>query len=95
MPLNQALENMMLDEYYILTKRIKGMGLSLKEYWDSDSYQIGYIFQKEKELMDYESKEYEDMKLEQSTTSRTGKKVPNKYEDDEELEDIYNSFTVG
>lgn len=85
---------MMLDEYYLLTKRINGLGMSLQDFWDSDSRQIGYLVQKEQELIKYEDEEYERMELENSTTSRTGKKVPNKYDDDEEYVDIYNSFEV-
>lgn len=85
---------MMLDEYYLLTKRINGLGMSLQDFWDSDSRQIGYLVQKEQELIRYEDEEYERMELENSTTSRTGKKVPNKYDDDEEYVDIYNSFEV-
>lgn len=84
----------MLDEYYLLTKRINGLGMSLQDFWDSDSRQIGYLVQKEQELIRYEDEEYERMELENSTTSRTGKKVPNKYDDDEEYVDIYNSFEV-
>lgn len=84
----------MLDEYYLLTKRINGLGMSLQDFWDSDSRQIGYLVQKEQELIKYEDEEYERMELENSTTSRTGKKVPNKYDDDEEYVDIYNSFEV-
>lgn len=89
---SEILEKMFLDEYFIIVRRIPGISLSLKEFWETDSNQINHILDKELDIIEIERKEREKYELEYQSTSRTGKMVPNKYENDEGMENALQSY---
>lgn len=89
---SEILEKMFLDEYFLLVRRIPGISLSLNEFWETDSKQINYLLDKELAIIEDEQKQYEKYRLESETTSRTGVKVPNKYDDDEGMTDALESY---
>ena len=52
----------MLEEYFLLVRRIQGIGLSVKEYWELDTWTTSKLITMEKAIMDEESKQYSDKK---------------------------------
>lgn len=55
--------------------------MSLEDFFNTDSFYINYLLNKEKELMDYESKEREKMEMQSKNTNKSGSQVPLKQED--------------
>lgn len=89
---SEILEKMFLDEYFIIVRRIPGISLSIKEFWETDSKQINYILDKELEIIEVEENERKKHELEIQSTSRTGKMIPNKYDNDEGMEEALQSY---
>ena len=81
-----------MDEYYILVKRIKGMSLSIEEFFNTDSFYISYIFQKEVELIEHEEREYDRMEKEMNNTNSTGSQVPLKQKDSPNAVMMYEAY---
>ena len=52
----------MLEEYFLLVRRIQGIGLSVKEYWEMDTWTTSKLITMEKAIMDEEVKQYSDKK---------------------------------
>ena len=48
----------MLEEYYILVKRIEGLSLSPMEYWELDTFTTQKLLDLEKETMEREAAAY-------------------------------------
>lgn len=84
----------MLDQYYIYVKRINGASLSLNDFWAMDWWQFQYIYDKEMELIKEEEKEYKKQELQSTSTSSSGRMIPNKVDDSQEGIDAYNSLFV-
>lgn len=83
---------MLLDEYFVLVRRIPGISLSLKEFWETDTVQINYVLNKELEIIKAEEKEREKRELELESTSSTGKMIPNKYDNSDTMEEALESY---
>lgn len=49
-----AIESGLLEIYLLLIHRIKGIGLSLKEFWDMDTWTTSLLYLRELDLIDYE-----------------------------------------
>lgn len=52
----------MLEEYFLLVRRIQGIGLSVKEYWELDTWTTSKLITMEKAIMEEEAKQYDDKK---------------------------------
>ena len=50
----------MLEEYFLLVRRINGIGLSVEEYWNLDTWTTAKLLNIEKKIMDEEAKAYDD-----------------------------------
>ena len=48
----------MLEEYFLLVRRIKGIGLSIKDYWELDTWTTAKLLNMEKQIIEEEQKEY-------------------------------------
>ena len=48
----------MLEEYFLLVRRIQGIGLSLKDYWEMDTWTTSKLLSLEREIMKEEEKAY-------------------------------------
>ena len=82
----------MLDEYYILVKRIKGMALSFNDFLDYDSFYMNYLLDKEKELIKHEQKEYQKMEMKSKNTNSKGTQTPLKVEDSPDAILAYEAY---
>lgn len=49
----------MLEEYFLLVRRIQGIGLSVKDYWELDTWTTAKLLDMEKRIMEEEQKAYE------------------------------------
>lgn len=53
---------MMLEEYFLLVRRITGIGLSVDDYWEMDTWTTAKLLSMERRIIDEESKHYDDKK---------------------------------
>lgn len=82
----EMLEENLLDEYFLLVRRIPGLSMSIDDFMNTPSRIISYLLDKEYEIIAYEEKEREKMELEMKSTSKGGKMIPNKYENSKEVD---------
>lgn len=52
------IEEMMLEEYFLLIRRIAGISLSVTDYWNMDTWTTSKLLTMEKEIIKEEQKEY-------------------------------------
>jgi len=57
-PLSWQIEEVMLEEYFLLVRRIKGISLSVKDYWELDTWTTSKLLSMERRIMEEEAKEY-------------------------------------
>lgn len=48
----------MLEEYFLLVRRIPGISLSIDDYWDLDTWTTAKLLDMEKRIIEEEQKEY-------------------------------------
>lgn len=48
----------MIEEYFLLVRRIQGIGLSVEDYWELDTWTTAKLLSLEKKIMDEEQREY-------------------------------------
>ena len=89
---SELIEKQFVDEYFLLTRRVKGMGLTLTDFWNMDYIIFAQLLNNELEIIKAEQKEAEKSRLESKSTSKTGKMTTPKYEDNEDYKDIYESL---
>lgn len=89
---SELIEKQFIDEYFLLTRRVKGMGLTLKDFWEMDYLIFAQLLNNELEIIKAEQKEAEKSRLESKSSSKTGKMTTPKFEDSEDYVDIYESL---
>lgn len=89
---SELIEKQFIDEYFLLTRRVKGMGLTLTDFWNMDYLIFAQLLNNELEIIKAEQKEAEKQRLESKSTSKTGKMTTPKFEDNEDYVDIYESL---
>ncbi|MBP5421658.1 MAG: hypothetical protein J6Y78_04350 [Paludibacteraceae bacterium] len=52
------IEEAQLEEYFLLVRRVQGIGLSIKEYWEMDTWTTAKLLDMEKRIIEEEQKEY-------------------------------------
>lgn len=68
--LSEALEEVMLEQYFLLVRRIPGISLSPREYWETDTYTTTKLLELEHEVIKKEEKEYRKAKGESYSEPR-------------------------
>lgn len=48
----------MLEEYFLLVRRITGIGLSIKDYWELDTWTTAKLLDMERKIIEEEQREY-------------------------------------
>ena len=56
------MEEIMLEEYFLLVRRIQGIGLSVEDYWSMDTWTTAKLLSMERAIMEEEAKQYSDKK---------------------------------
>ena len=84
-PLSWIIEEAMLEDYFVLVRRIQGIGLSLDDYWQMDSWSTAKLLSMERAIIDEEIKSNPDYK--------------NKYEErpegnSEEMNDLVDEMSI-
>lgn len=54
----------MLEEYFLLVRRVSGLGLSINEYWELDTWTTAKLLDMEKQIIEKEQEEYSKNKNE-------------------------------
>ena len=72
-----AIEQLMLEIYMLLTHRIPGLGLSLNDFWEMDTWTTSKLYCMEMEIIKEEEKELNG-----------GKSKPEEF-NDSKTEDLY------
>lgn len=80
-----VIEETMIEEYFLLVRRIQGIGLSIDDYWKLDTWTTAKLLSMEKKIIEEEQKEYN--------------KQNNKYEErpegnSEEMNDLVDEMTI-
>ena len=52
----------MLEEYFLLVRRIGGISLSIEDYWELDTWTTAKLLDMEKKIIEEEQKQYSDKK---------------------------------
>ncbi len=52
----------MLEEYFLLVRRISGLSLSVEDYWELDTWTTGKLLDMERQIIEEEQKQYSDKK---------------------------------
>jgi hypothetical protein len=73
-----ATESSLLDIYILLVHRIEGLGWSLKDFWEADTWTTSKLYLLELDLIDKEDKELNKHKDEA--------------DDSEEMKDLYSEM---
>ena len=60
MPLSWVIEEAMLEEYFLLVRRIQGIGLSVEDYWQLDTWTTAKLLSMERKIIEEEQKAYSD-----------------------------------
>lgn len=89
---SELIEKQFIDEYFLLTRRVKGMGLTLKDFWEMDYLIFAQLLNNELEIIKAEQKEAEKSRLESKSSSKTGKMTTPKFDDSEDYVNIYESL---
>jgi len=50
----------MLEEYFLLVRRIQGIGLSIEDYWDLDTWTTAKLLSMERAIIEEEQKQFSD-----------------------------------
>ena len=74
---------MMLEEYFLLVRRIPGISLSVKEYWEMDTWTTAKLLDMERQIMEEEAKAYSDKKTYEERPS----------DNSEEMNDLVDEMT--
>ena len=48
----------MLEDYFLLVRRISGLNLSINDYWELDTWTTAKLLDMEKQIMEEEQREY-------------------------------------
>ena len=75
----------MLEDYFLLVRRIQGLGLSIKDYWELDTWTTANLLDMERKIIEEEQKEY-----------NKNNKVYNERPDNnsEEMNDLMDEMTL-
>ncbi len=57
-PFSWIIEESMLEEYFLLVRRVQGIGLSINDYWELDTWTTAKLLDMEKKIIEEEQKEY-------------------------------------
>lgn len=74
----------MLEEYFLLVRRIQGIGLSVKDYWELDTWTTAKLLDMERTIMEEEAKAYNDKE----------KYVERPDGNSEEMNDLVDEMTI-
>ena len=84
-PYSWIIEEVMLEEYFLLVRRISGLSLSVEDYWNLDTWTTSKLLDMEKKIIEEEQKEYNKQN-----------KVYNERPDgnSEEMNDLVDEMTI-
>ena len=54
------IESSMLEIYFLLTRRIKGLGWTLKDFWEADTWTTSKLYLMELEVIEEERRDIEE-----------------------------------
>ena len=57
-PLSWLIEETMIEEFFLLVRRIQGIGLSIDDYWEMDTWTTAKLLNMERQIIEEEQKEY-------------------------------------
>lgn len=55
-PLSWIIEESMLEDYFLLVRRVQGIGLTIDQYWEMDTWTTAKLLDIEKSIMIEEQK---------------------------------------
>ena len=61
-PFSWVIEELMIEEYFLLVRRIPGIALSIEDYWELDTWTTSKLLTLEREIIKQEEEAYSDKK---------------------------------
>ena len=89
---SEIIEKQFLDEYFLVVRRVQGIGLTLDDFWKMPIDTFAQILNNEREIIKSEQEEYEKQRLNSKSSSKTGKMTTPLHKDSEDYTDIYESL---
>jgi len=79
------IEEIMLEEYFLLVRRIPGISLSIDDYWNMDTWTTGKLLLMERAIMEEEQKQI-------SSSEKEYEERPDA--NSEEMNDLVDEYTI-
>ena len=89
---SEFLEQQMIDEYYLLARRVGGLSMSIFDFWNTDFDTFYQLLRNELTIIKEEQKEQEKNRLESKSSSKTGKMQPITEDEDTDYISSYESL---
>ena len=77
------IEESQLEEYFLLVRRIQGIGLSIEDYWEMDTWTTAKLLDMEKRIIEEEQREFNKNKYEERPKGNS-----------EEMNDLVDEMTI-
>ena len=84
-PLSWVIEETMLEDYFLLVRRVQGIGLSVEDYWELDTYTTAKLLDMERKIIEEEQKEY---------SKQNNEYVERPDGNSEEMNDLVDEMTI-
>ena len=75
----------MLEDYFLLVRRVQGIGLSVEDYWELDTYTTAKLLDMERKIIEEEQKEY---------SKQNNEYVERPDGNSEEMNDLVDEMTI-
>lgn len=84
-PFSWIIEESMLEEYFLLVRRVQGIGLSVNDYWELDTWTTAKLLDMERKIIEEEQKEY---------SKQNNEYVERPDGNSEEMNDLVDEMTI-
>lgn len=84
-PLSWVIEETMLEDYFLLVRRVQGIGLSVEDYWELDTWTTAKLLDMERKIIEEEQKEY---------SKQNNEYVERPDGNSEEMNDLVDEMTI-
>ena len=75
----------MLEDYFLLVRRVQGIGLSVEDYWELDTWTTAKLLDMERKIIEEEQKEY---------SKQNNEYVERPDGNSEEMNDLVDEMTI-
>ena len=78
------IEELMIEDYFLLVRRIPGISLSIEDYWNLDTWTTAKLLNMEEQIIENEQREYD---------KQNNKYIERPDGNSEEMNDLVDEYT--